>query len=232
MTSVEQSTTQPASAGATAATSSSGRLVLLLIAGIPVTIILASTWLWYFVVQGDLDLVGRLGTSNAGELLRPPRQALDAGWQDADGAPFALADEPRWTLIIPLRRAACDAACEAQLFEARQIHQLLGKELGRVERALVSSAEPGEISFTAPVLSDGRPLPENFAAYVETEQRGLHVLHSEPGAFSTMFPERAAAPTSWYLMDPNGWVMMRYDANVSYKDVISDLKFLLKNSNG
>jgi hypothetical protein len=232
VTSVEQSTTQPASAGATAATSSSGRLVLLLIAGIPVTIILASTWLWYFVVQGDLDLVGRLGTSNAGDLLRPPRQALDAGWQDADGVPFALADEPRWTLIIPLRRADCDAACEAQLFEARQIHQLRGKELGRVERALVTTAAPAELAFTAPALSDGRPLPASFAAYVATEQRGLALLQSSPEAFAALFPERASEPTSWYLMDPNGWIMMRYDASVSYKDVISDLKFLLKNSNG
>ena len=33
-------------------------------------------------------------------------------------------------------------------------------------------------------------------------------------------------------MDPNGWVMMRYDSSVDYKDVIADLKFLLKNSNG
>ncbi len=43
------------------------RLVLLMIAGIPLTMILAATWLWYFVVQGDLDIVGRLGTANAGE---------------------------------------------------------------------------------------------------------------------------------------------------------------------
>ena len=32
------------------------RMVLLLIGGIPVTIILVATWLWYFVAQGDLDL--------------------------------------------------------------------------------------------------------------------------------------------------------------------------------
>jgi hypothetical protein len=26
-----------------------------------------------------------------------------------------------------------------------------------------------------------------------------------------MFPELPARPDSWYLMDPAGWVMMRYD---------------------
>ena len=37
-------------------------------------------------------------------------------------------------------------------------------------------------------------------------------------------------PNSWYLVDPSGWVMMRYSTEVNYKDVIGDLKFLLKNS--
>ena len=50
------------------------RMVLLLIAGIPVTMILGATWLWYFVVRGDLDLVGALGTANRGALVQPPRQ--------------------------------------------------------------------------------------------------------------------------------------------------------------
>ena len=35
-----------------------GRAVLLLIAGIPLTMMLAASWLWYFVEQGDIDIVG------------------------------------------------------------------------------------------------------------------------------------------------------------------------------
>jgi hypothetical protein len=81
-------------------------------------------------------------------------------------------------------------------------------------------------------LSDGRPLPASFAAYLETEQRGMSRWRSSDAAFAAMFPELGEKPDSWYLMDPSGWVMMRYDASVSYKDVISDLKFLIKNSNG
>ena len=50
-----------------------GRIVLLLIAGIPLTMILAASWLWYFVANGDLDLVAALGTANNGELVTPPR---------------------------------------------------------------------------------------------------------------------------------------------------------------
>ena len=45
-------------------------------------------------------------------------------------------------------------------------------------------------------------------------------------------PEGQLMPNSWYLVDPSGWVMMRYSTEVNYKDVIGDLKFLLKNSGG
>mgnify|MGYP000052885958 CR=1 FL=1 len=51
-----------------------GRAVLLLIAGIPLTMMLAASWLWYFVVEGDLNLVGAIGTANNGTLISPPRE--------------------------------------------------------------------------------------------------------------------------------------------------------------
>ena len=40
------------------------RTVLLLIGGLPVTMILLATWLWYYVASGELDIVGLLGTAD------------------------------------------------------------------------------------------------------------------------------------------------------------------------
>ena len=209
-----------------------GRLTLLLIAGIPVIVILASTWMWYFVASGKLDLVGALGTANSGDLLRPPRQAVSAGWLNDEGREFAPLQRQtaRWTLVVPQASADCDALCEQRLFETRQIHMALGKEMGRVDRMLVTTAD--EIKLLVAALSDDRPLPGSFSAYLESEQRGLTVWRSDDLAFDALFPELAAAPASWYLMDPAGWIMMRYDPSIGYKDVISDLKFLIRNSNG
>lgn len=209
-----------------------GRLTLLLIAGIPVIVILAASWMWYFVANGQLDLVGTLGTANNGDLLRPPRQATAATWRDAEGLVFdpALRREARWTLLVPQADRRCDRRCEQRLFETRQIHMALGKELGRVERLLVTPADTLELAV--PSLSDDRPLPADFDAYVASEQRGLSVWRSEAADFALLFPELATAPASWYLMDPAGWIMMRYDPSIHYKNVISDLKFLIKNSNG
>jgi hypothetical protein len=209
----------------------SGRMTLLLIAGIPVIVILASTWLWYFVANGQLDLVGALGTSNRGVLVRPPRQASEAGWTNIQGEGFA-AQPPFWTLVVPQRGAECDAACEKRLYETRQIHMALGKEMGRAKRLMVTDAPLARLSLQVEALSDQRPLPDDFADYMAREQRGMDLWQTAPADFGAMFPEYAEHPDSWYLMDPAGWVMMRYDESVSYKDVIADLKFLIKNSNG
>lgn len=226
-----QSTPSPASSGSTP-TAGSGRMTLLLIAGIPLVVVLAASWMWYFVANGQLDLVGALGTANRGQLVQPPRQATEAGWENAEGEAFATAESAMWTLVVPQRGARCDAACETRLYEVRQIHMALGKEMGRAQRLMITDAALEDVTLDVSALSDQRPLPDTFATYVEREQRGMSVWHAAAGDFSSMFPEYDQHPDSWYVMDPAGWVMMRYDQSVTYKDVISDLKFLMKNSNG
>ena len=47
---------------------------------------------------------------------------------------------------------------------------------------------------------------------------------------NALFAEYRNDPARWYLVDPAGWIMMSYSTDNSYKDVIADLKFLLKNS--
>ena len=91
---------------------SKNRMMMLLIAGIPLTMILAATWLWYFVVRGDLDLVGALGTANQGTLVQPPRQLDDVDLFEGDGLRFKYADlPPKWTMLIPAQGGRCAAAC-------------------------------------------------------------------------------------------------------------------------
>lgn len=210
-----------------------GRMTLLLIAGIPVIVILASSWMWYYVASGKLDIVGALGTANRGELVQPPRQVTAAAWTGSEGEPLDMAARrpARWTIVVPQAAAACDERCEARLYATRQIHMALGKEMGRVQRMLLTPAA-APLQLTAAALSDDRPLPETFAAYLTRDQRGLEVWRGAAEHFAALFPELALQPDSWYLMDPGGWIMMRYDPSIDYKDVISDLKFLIRNSNG
>ena len=209
----------------------SNRMILLLIAGIPVTVILSATWLWYFVVRGDLDLVNVLGTANRGALVQPPRQIDEANLHEQNGMVFRNANlEPRWTFIVPGAGGRCDAFCEKSLYLTRQIHVALGKEFNRVRRLYVADTATAETQLAVQELSDARPAPADFSTYLAGEHRGLVALAIQSAEMDLLFAEYRADPSTWYLMDPAGWIMMSYNSDISYKDVIADLKFLLKNS--
>jgi len=210
----------------------SGRMVLLLIAGIPVTMILAATWLWFFVVRGDLDLVEALGTANHGSLVQPPRALGDAMLPDDAGVRHRQNPrEPQWTLLV-VGSAECAATCERTLYVTRQIHAASGRYMPRIRRVFVSETPAMEIELTAAALSDGRPLPGDFTAWLARDHLEVVVLQLESGVSEQLFPEWRADPATWYLVDPRGWIMMTYNDQTSYKGVIADLKFLLKNSGG
>lgn len=207
----------------------SNRLILLSIIGLPVTMILAATWLWYFVARGDIDIVDLLGTSNHGNLLNPPVQLVDQPFENQFGATAKfLSDKHQWTFVIPVP-AQCGADCLSTLYTTRQIHVGLGKEFGRVRRVFVSSE----------VVDGAAPMPQSpegvastngasLGAYLETQHKGMPLLVLNRNTFDVVFGD--LQPGTWFLADPAGWMMMSFGADTHYKDVTSDLKFLLKNS--
>ncbi|MBN7797101.1 hypothetical protein JYP50_10890 [Parahaliea mediterranea] len=206
-------------------------MVLLLIAGIPLTMILAATWLWFFVVRGDLDIVGALGTANNGRLVEPPRQLAEAGLRDSGGGALDFdALEAQWTFAVPNSGETCAAQCEQLLYLTRQIHLAMGKEYNRIRRFYISDTPVAGTRLEVGALSDDHPLPPGFPAYLEREHEQMRALEVDGATMARLFAEHLSAPDTWYLVDPAGWIMMSYDSSVSYKDVIADLKFLLKNS--
>ena len=211
------------------------RMVLLLIGGIPLTVTLVATWLWYFVVRGDLDLVSILGTANRGELVEPPRQLDDQALFDASGVPLKFLDmEPRWAMLIPAAGGRCDEVCEKTLYVTRQIKTAMGKDFSRLRRFYIEEEHTGSTELVVSELSDGRPAAAagEFSEYLATEHRGLQALTVSAAAYNALFEEHSSDEGTWYLADPAGWIMMSYNEQVPYKDVIADLKFLLKNSGG
>ncbi|HEY7775896.1 MAG TPA: hypothetical protein VIC02_05070 [Kineobactrum sp.] len=212
-------------------TNTSGRRILLLIAGIPVTIILAASWLWWFVVQGDLDLVDALGTANKGELVTPPRALAEADLTLSSGSALPWVNSDRqWTLLVANAGTGCATECEYNLYLTRQIHTAMGKYYPRIRRFYIGDHAVGSTPLDVAALSDQNPLPENLERLLERDHPGMTALEIAPPAYEALFPETATAPDTWYLVDPAGWIMMSYNVDDSYKDVISDLKFLLKNS--
>lgn len=228
-----------------------GRAILLLIAGLPVTMILAATWLWYFVERGDIDIVGALGTANSGEILSNPVNIRGRSFTTSDGSETRFdALEPKWTFMVVNSGETCDATCSELLYLTRQIRIAIGRDFHRIQRVMVVDAPADTIRIQLSTDTDGAQErieggvvteavdnASNIAAAGETPL--LETIESEHPDVSVwqagaepVVPERHVADGAWYLVDPSGWVMMRYASEVNYKDVIGDLKFLLKNSGG
>lgn len=205
-------------------------MTLLLIAGIPVIMFLAATWLWVYVANGKLDLVGSLGTHNNGRLVDPPRQLDAATLLDASGQPLRYADlDPHWTMLVPVGGASCGRACEQVLYLTRQIRTAMGQDSKQLRRLYVGTRPVAQMPLGIESLSDGRPAPPNVGALLQTGHRGMRALTVSGADFGRLFAEYEQNPATWYLVDQRGWIMMSYNADVPYKGVIADLKFLLKN---
>ena len=86
------------------------RLVLILIAGIPLSMMLGATALWWAVEQGHVDVLGSVGTANHGELIDPPRSVSDVVFQHEGVAETLWQDLPaKWQLLVVQRGGVCDA---------------------------------------------------------------------------------------------------------------------------
>ena len=207
------------------------RRVLLLIAGIPVGMMLAATALWWAVQQGYVDILGSVGTANHGELVDPPRSLSDVVFQHEGVAETLWADMPtKWRLVVVQRGDLCDETCQQQLYQTRQIHLALGKDFNRVGRVLLGDLAAASV-LISPVTADNDE-PQRLLPWLEREHLGLTPLTLASSRLDTLVPETIDQPGQWYVVDPAGWIMMRVANDLHYKDVISDLRFLLKHSGG
>jgi hypothetical protein len=151
------------------------------------------------------------GSSSKGQLINPARPLAIAGLRNVDGTPVdASALQGKWSLIY-IGDGACDAACRTALVFARQSRLALNNEMTRVQRVFLATG--------------------NCCAndYFEAEHAGLIALDAsapEARAFLAQFPADRASRL--FIVDPLGNLLMSHDASHTTKDLLSDLKKLLK----
>jgi hypothetical protein len=133
-------------------------------------------------------------------------------------------------LLVVQRGEVCDAICQQQLYQTRQIHLALGKDFNRVGRVVLSNTAPKAVTVT-PEVAQGSSTA-SLSDWLAQEHVGVIALTVPSDRLSTLAPEALKSPAQWYVVDPAGWIMMRVSDDLYYKDVISDLRFLLKHSGG
>ena len=151
------------------------------------------------------------GSSSKGELIDPARPLAIAGLRHIDGTPVAPTEfQDKWTLLY-IGDGACDADCRTALVFARQSRLALNNEMTRVQRIFLATANCCD------------------TAYFDQEHPGLIALDaSSPDAQKLLAQFPGDRARSLFIVDPLGNLMMRHDASHTTKDLLSDLKKLLK----
>ncbi|AZE81514.1 hypothetical protein C4J98_0062 [Pseudomonas orientalis] len=138
-----------------------------------------------------------------GELIGNGQTRADIGVQ---------VDESRWQLLVTAP-AACAAECRQLVYLARQLQIGLGRDASRASHALASA----------------QPVSTDYDARLKTEYPQLQRYSLDLSTFN----RNAAAPgdAQLWVVDPHGNLVLRYDAKVNGKDLLNDLRLLLKLSN-
>jgi len=138
-----------------------------------------------------------------GELIGNGQTRADIGVQ---------ADEERWQLLVTAP-TACAADCQQLVYLARQLQISLGRDASRASHAL-ASAQPVSTDYEAKLKAE----------YPQLQRYSLDL---------STFTKDAAAPgdAQLWIVDPHGNLVLRYNAKVKGKDLLNDLRHLLKLSN-
>lgn len=153
--------------------------------------------------------------TNEGVLMQPVIPVQQLNLETASGQPFSArfgADQadPQWHMLVV--SDTCGGDCERLLYLARQANIALGKNAPRVSR----SAWLGS-------------MPAGLESRWHEEYRLMERLQLQAGRHPA-WPEglNPAGQPGILLVDPFGNVMMRYGPEHTGKQLLKDLKHLLK----
>ncbi|AIS15808.1 hypothetical protein JM49_30220 [Pseudomonas chlororaphis subsp. aurantiaca] len=138
-----------------------------------------------------------------GELIGNGQSRADIGVQ---------ADETRWQILVTAPRD-CAVDCQQLVYLARQIQISLGRDASRASHALAAA----------------QPLDTDYQAKLQREYPQLQRYPLDLPTF-TKGANDQGAPLLW-IVDPHGNLVLRYDVRVKGKDLLNDLRHLLKLSN-
>ena len=158
------------------------------------------------------------GTTNKGELLRPPvaLQTLSLT-HDSPTLKALFTSEnttKRWRLLVPVT-ADCGEICRQNLYVTRQVHIRLAEKAYRVERIIL---QLGTVN-------------QEIEAWLQQNHPNVIVAsstHEKLAAWLMAANIDGNLEDYYYLIDQQGFAMMSYDTQHSGQDLLDDLKKLLK----
>lgn len=169
------------------------------------------------LVAGALRFSGwrPAGTRNFGEMLDPPGDLRRLVPHRIDGSAYAWNPGARIWRIALAPPADCGRECEALARSLDTVWQLTGREAAHVEVLWLCAATP----CAAPA---GAPRPPTL----QLLQVDVPLRASLPRVDDVTFNGRRGVPV--YVIDPNGFVILRYPPGFDPAGLRADLAKLLK----
>ena len=156
---------------------------------------------------------------NFGELVTPVRALENLKLETTDNKAFTEKDlQDIWTLFY-IDSTDCDEQCKENLYEVRQSRLGMGGEKERIQRVMLLT-DTSKLEAMKPLLD------EHYGMKVVTAKDLPAILKN----FEFENEAPAATAQRVYLIDPHGFLMMRYKAEQGPRDLVKDLGRLLKYS--
>jgi hypothetical protein len=155
-------------------------------------------------------MIELFGTTNQGQLVKPALDISDV----LSGIP--LTEKPKWQVVI-VGGETCDQICQDMLLNTRQIHMLLGKYTGRVQRIFLQG--PNQML--------------DFE-WLEQEHPFLLLDKLDTGKFKQLLANSSAdwdmTETRFFVVTPDNKAILYFTAEDDANGLLDDLKHLLKYS--
>lgn len=182
-------------------------IALTLVIGLPFAVAL------YLIY--NLDVLEGIATKNKGYLVQPTREIPTLEFQTLDGGIFDTKSfQGTWTLLLAVD-SQCDDGCQKNLFYQRQIRLATGDDRSRVNRVTLLLDKEAIDSFAKKV----EPFKTQVLIGPEASREAL---------LKTLMIDDQPMHGRMFTIDPQGRLVLGYDANPAWKDVLHDLQHLLK----
>jgi cytochrome oxidase Cu insertion factor (SCO1/SenC/PrrC family) len=155
-------------------------------------------------------------TTNKGQLLRPALAIADLALNNGSEELKTLypANKKKWRILVPVT-TGCNKDCQNNLYITRQVHIRLAEKAYRVERILLLL--DNLLSDQVKGLEKEHPNSLMVQSSKKNLQQWLNQTENKP-----------PVEDSYYLIDQEGYAMMRYSAQNTGHDLLDDIKKLLK----
>ena len=155
-------------------------------------------------------MIELFGTTNQGQLVKP---AADIS---ALLTEIPVTEKPKWHIVI-VGGSACGRECEDILLNTRQIHMLLGKYTGRVQRIFLQA--PNQLLDTE---------------WLKQEHPFLQLADLDSALLKHLLVNNTAdwdmTDTRYFVVTPDNKAILYFTADNDANGLLDDLKHLLKYS--